>query len=209
MTQAGFEANGSTSKLRKNDVKISKTEVNVAQSGEITRSNLDQITPENLAALWASGAIIAASLADKALKGATTQKFQSADVLMVRVDLAKLPLKAALAADFTQRYATVACHTVTDGGGELLLAFQLPATVVDAVEIRRRVAALAWKRSTRGHRIMPVQSRATGWRAERQWSWVASSTPKRCGVWIAWVRRPRNFARGVEHTCGRMSPWIG
>jgi len=142
MTQAGFEANGSTSKLRKNDVKISKTEVNVAQSGEITRSNLDQITPENLAALWASGAIIAASLADKALKGATTQKFQSADVLMVRVDLAKLPLKAALAADFTQRYATVACHTVTDGGGELLLAFQLPATVVDAKTYVRLLAGL-------------------------------------------------------------------
>ena len=106
--------------------------IEAAQGGKSTWSNLDHITSQDFADLWASGVFVAACLEERPGKGATL-KFQQADAVMVRISLARLPLEVALEAGFTQSYATVAAYSTDDkSGGELLLAFALPKPVTNA-----------------------------------------------------------------------------
>lgn len=111
-------------------------------SGNFNWSELDQINSQTLADLWASGRTVAAHLAPNAGKSSTL-KFQSANVLMVRIPLDQLPLEAVMAADFTKRYATVTANSEDDSGrGQLLLAFQLPEPVTSASVYVRLLAGL-------------------------------------------------------------------
>ncbi len=95
----------------------------VVQNGNPSLSPRD-ITPQELADLWSDGVFVSALLAEPTGRQVGA-KFKCADVVMVRIDLCQLPLSVAMAADFTQRYATVACHRTDDeGGGQLVLAFR-------------------------------------------------------------------------------------
>ena len=112
------------------------------QGNNSTWSNLDHINSQDLANLLASGVFVAASL-EKPTGKSSTLKFYQSDTLMVRISLACLPLKVALGADFTQRYATVAAYTEEGkNGGELLLAFELPSTVTNAGVYARLLAGI-------------------------------------------------------------------
>lgn len=116
--------------------------LDAAQGGNPNWSNMDQITPADLADLWARGVTVAARLMEVPGKGATL-KFGHADLIMVRIKLAHLPLATVLNAPFTQQHATVVAYSkdrATDD--ELLLAFQLPTPVMDGRKYVRLLAGL-------------------------------------------------------------------
>ena len=119
-------------------MKISVLEA--VQNGNSTLSHRD-INPQELANLWSSGITISARLAEPTGRQ-TSAKFDCADTVMVHIDLAQLPLNVAMAADFTQRHATVACYKIDDEGGQLLLAFQLPTTINDSKKYCRLLSGL-------------------------------------------------------------------
>ena len=122
-------------------MKIAVQEVD--PSGNSTWLNLDHITSQDLADLWESGVFIAPCLAVRPGK-ATTLKFDQADAVLVRILLKRLPLEVAMAADFTQSYASVAAYSATADGesGELLLAFALPEPITDAKTYARLLAGI-------------------------------------------------------------------
>ncbi|HEY8904549.1 MAG TPA: plasmid replication protein, CyRepA1 family, partial [Rhodoferax sp.] len=118
-----------------------KVSILTAADNGSTWSNQTILNPDDLAALLAQGKFIAA--ARKQPDGESiTDKFGQADLLMVRIDLARLPLETALGHDFTQRHASVAAHQLTDDGGTLLLAFELTAPTLKADFYRRLLAGL-------------------------------------------------------------------
>lgn len=119
---------------------INVSVLEAVQNGNSILSHRD-INPQELADLWSSGISISARLVEPTGRQVGA-KFKCADVIVVRVNLEKLPLDVAMAADFTQRYTTVACHKIDDEGGQLLLAFQLSKAIHDGKKYCRLLSGL-------------------------------------------------------------------
>jgi len=103
--------------------------------------NREKVTPTELAELWKAGAALSA-VRKQSENQPITDKFERADCLMVCLPLRDGMLQAVLAADFTQRYATVAAYTDAECGGTLMLAFELPIPIEKAPIYRRLLCGL-------------------------------------------------------------------
>ena len=119
-----------------------KVSVNEADLGDEARwVGLDHVGHQELAELWGSGVAVAAQHGMKSKTNGSG--FGVAEAVMVRIDLKRLPLAAAMDAEFTQEHASVAaCRQDPLGGGELLLAFGLPSSITDAKTFVRLMAGI-------------------------------------------------------------------
>ncbi len=119
-----------------------KVSVNEADLGDEARwVGFDHVGHQELSDLWGSGVTVAAQ---HGMKSKTNRSgFGVAEAVMVRIDLKRLPLAAAMDAAFTQEHASVAAYRENPlGGGELLLAFELPSPITDAKTFVRLMAGI-------------------------------------------------------------------
>src|SRR5512136_607699 len=119
-------------------MKISVDEAGVGEDARWT--NLDDVTHQDLADLWGSGAVVAARHGEKSK--ANRSGFGAATAVMARIDLHRLPLATAMEAAFTQQFASVAAVGQAGSANQLLIAFELPTPVTDAKQFVRLMAGV-------------------------------------------------------------------